>query len=88
MTEGMIMEVMSDAMYTAFLMSAPILLISVLVGLVIAIFQAATQVHEQTLTFLPKLVAIGVVLILLGPWMHHVMSDFTVRLFELISTYA
>jgi flagellar biosynthetic protein FliQ len=82
------MEVMADAFLTALTMAGPLLLISVLVGLVIAILQAATQVHEQTLTFVPKLIAIGLVLLLLGPWMIAQIEDFTARLFEFIATYA
>lgn len=88
MSVDLIMEVMSDALYTSFKLAAPVLVISVLVGLVIAIFQAATQVHEQTLTFVPKLIAIGMSLLFLGPWMIELMSDFTLRLFEVISVYA
>jgi flagellar biosynthetic protein FliQ len=82
------MELMADAFMTALTMAGPLLLISVLVGLVIAILQAATQVHEQTLTFVPKLIAIGLVLLLLGPWMIAQITDFTQRLFEFIATYA
>jgi flagellar biosynthetic protein FliQ len=88
MDEGNIMEVMADAFMTALTMAGPLLLISVLVGLVIAILQAATQVHEQTLTFVPKLIAIGLVLLLMGPWMMNQITDFTQRLFEFIATYA
>jgi flagellar biosynthetic protein FliQ len=82
------MEVFSDAFMTGFAMSAPMLIISVLVGLVVAVLQAATQIHEQTLTFVPKLLAIGLVLLLLGPWMISQMSDFTFRLFEFMAQYA
>lgn len=88
MTVGTIMEIMSDALFTAFLLAAPVLVVSVLVGLIIAIFQAATQIQEQTLSFVPKLVIIGLSLLLLGPWMLELMNDFTVRLFEVIATYA
>ena len=88
MNPGQVMEVMSDALMTALKLSAPVLIISVLVGLVIAILQAATQVHEQTLTFVPKLLAISIILIILGPWMIQQMNDFTIRLFELIAAYA
>lgn len=83
-----VMEIMADTLMTALKLSAPVLVASVLVGLVIAILQAATQVHEQTLTFVPKLVAIGVILIILGPWMIQTMNDFTIRLFEFIAAYA
>ena len=78
------MTIMTDALFTAFKLAAPVLVISVLVGLVIAVFQAATQVHEQTLTFVPKLIAIGLILVLLGPWMLAQMNEFTTRLFEFI----
>lgn len=88
MDEGKIMEVMADALMTGLRMSGPLLLISMGVGLVVAILQAATQVHEQTLTFVPKLVAIGVTLILLGPWVIAQISDFTRRVFEVIVAYA
>ncbi len=64
--------------------SAPVLLISLLVGLIIAILQAATQIHEQTVTFLPKLVAIAAVFIIAGPWMLESLSDFTKYIFSMI----
>jgi flagellar biosynthetic protein FliQ len=54
--------------------------------LVIAVFQAATQIHEQTLTFVPKLLITAILLISLGPWMMEVMSDFTYYVFELMLT--
>jgi flagellar biosynthetic protein FliQ len=88
MDVGNMMEIMADAFMTALTMAGPLLLISVLVGLVIAILQAATQVHEQTLTFVPKLIAIGLVLLLMGPWMISQIEDFTARLFEFIAQYA
>jgi flagellar biosynthetic protein FliQ len=88
MDVGNMMEIMADAFMTALTMAGPLLLISVLVGLVIAILQAATQVHEQTLTFVPKLIAIGLVLLLMGPWMIAQITDYTQRLFEFIATYA
>lgn len=88
MDTGIVMGIMSDAFVTALRMSGPMLIISVLVGLVIAILQAATQVHEQTLTFVPKLIAIGLTLLLLGPWMISQMSDFFYRLFDAIARYA
>lgn len=58
------------------------LILSIVLGLVISIIQAATQVHEQTLTFVPKLVAIAVILLISGPWMMNILGDFTTRLFE------
>ncbi len=88
MDSSNVMEVMADAFMTAFTVAMPILLISMVVGLIIAILQAATQIHEQTLTFVPKLVAIGLMLLVLGPWMITQMNDFTFRLFEYIALYA
>jgi flagellar biosynthetic protein FliQ len=82
------MEVFRDALFLAFKLAAPVLIVSVLVGLVIAILQAATQVHEQTITFVPKLVAIALVLLIAGPWMIEQMTDFTTALFETVSRYA
>lgn len=87
MEQGRVMEIMAEAFLTVIKLAGPLLIISVLVGLVVAILQAATQVHEQTLTFVPKFVAIGLTLILLGPWMMDTMNDFTIRLFEAIITY-
>lgn len=81
------MEIMAEAFLTVLKLAGPPLIVSLLVGLVVAILQAATQVHEQTLTFVPKFVAIGLTLILLGPWMIDTMNDFTIRLFEAISAY-
>lgn len=88
MTQGAIMEIMNDALFLAFKLAAPMLLISMLVGLIIAILQAATQIHEQTLTFVPKLVVIALVLLLMGPWMIEIITDFMQNLFTIIATYA
>lgn len=87
MEQGRVMEIMAEAFLTVIKLAGPLLIISVIVGLVVAILQAATQVHEQTLTFVPKFIAIGLTLILLGPWMMETMNDFTIRLFEAIVTY-
>nr|WP_319488397.1 flagellar biosynthesis protein FliQ [uncultured Caproiciproducens sp.] len=85
MTTSEVTEVLQAAMVAALKLSAPILIISVLLGLVVSIFQAATQIHEQTLTFVPKLVAIALILVILGPWMMETMNDFTLYIFEMIA---
>jgi flagellar biosynthetic protein FliQ len=85
--ESMIMGIFSEALMTAFKLVAPVLLVSVLVGLVIAVIQAATQVHEQTLTFAPKLIMIALSLLLMGPWMIATIRDFTVNLFQTMAMY-
>ena len=88
MDTGFVMDIMVESFMTALMLALPPLLVSLGVGLVISILQAATQVSEQTLTFVPKLLAIGTTLILLGPWMLEVLSDYTIRLFDTVSRYA
>ncbi|MFL0269639.1 flagellar biosynthesis protein FliQ [Candidatus Clostridium radicumherbarum] len=85
MSENMIMSVLKDAIQTGLLVAAPILLVAIVVGLVISIFQATTQIQEQTLTFVPKLIAAAVVGLIAGPWMLHTVVNFTERIFSLIS---
>lgn len=79
----------TDVMYQLFVLAAqlvgPVLIISMIVGIVISIIQAATQIHEQTLTFLPKLVVIGVILVINGSNMLRAMQDFTKQIFEMIA---
>lgn len=86
MSSSAIMDVMQSAMIASFKVGGPILLLSLVIGLVIAVFQAATQIHEQTLTFVPKLIITAVVLVILGPWMIEVLSDFTYYVFDLMLT--
>ena len=81
MTADQVMEVMKEAMMVAFEIAGPLLIVSIVVGLIVAIFQAATQIHEQTLTFVPKLLVIALVLLALGSWMFKVMDEFVVELF-------
>jgi flagellar biosynthesis protein FliQ len=85
MSENMIMSVIKDAIQTGLLVAAPILAVSIIVGLIISIFQATTQIQEQTLTFVPKLIAAAVVGLIAGPWMLHTVVNFTDRIFSLIS---
>lgn len=79
-------EIFRDAIMTGFKVAAPILIVSILVGLVISIVQAATSINEQTMTFVPKLIIIGIILIVFGGWMLQQMVDFTNRIFEIIAT--
>jgi flagellar biosynthetic protein FliQ len=78
-------EIFRDAIMTGFKVAGPILIVSMLVGLVISIFQAATSINEQTMTFVPKLILIGVIMIIFGGWMLQQMVDFVNRLFEFIA---
>ncbi|WP_101696809.1 flagellar biosynthesis protein FliQ [Clostridium minihomine] len=84
MTTSEIIGIFQAALLTTMKLAMPILISSVLIGLLVAVFQAATQIHEQTLSFVPKLFVIAVILILLGPWMMEVMSDFVAYIFDTI----
>lgn len=85
MTEGEIGDVMYQLFVLAVQLAGPVLIISMLVGILISILQAATQIHEQTLTFVPKLVVIAIVLLLNGSNMLRAMQDFFVQIINLIA---
>ena len=76
MPPGDVVIILRQALWTVIRLAAPLLLTSLGVGLIIAIFQAATQIHEQTLTFVPKVIAIAFLLLVLGGWMLTNLQDF------------
>ena len=76
MSQADVVIILRSALWTVMKMAAPLLLVSLALGLLVAIFQAATQIHEQTLTFVPKVVGIAFMLLVLGPWMLTNLSDF------------
>ncbi|CAG9253833.1 flagellar biosynthesis protein FliQ [Paraburkholderia unamae] len=88
MTPEMVMTLAHDAMYVALLLAAPLLLVSLVVGLVVSLFQAATQINESTLSFIPKLIAIAVTLVIAGPWMLTKMLDYMHHMFTSIPQIA
>ena len=77
---------MQDGVYTILKVAAPMLLTGMVVGVIISIFQATTQINEQTLAFVPKIIAILLALIIFGGWMLTNLSDFTLRMFSMIET--
>lgn len=81
MTQGQVMEILQGGLLVALKLTAPLLIVSIVIGLIVAIFQAATQIHEQTLTFVPKVLAIALMLLVLGSWMMTVMNDYVNELF-------
>lgn len=87
MTEDLILKLGHDALRTTALLSAPLLGAALITGLIVSVFQAITQINEATLTFIPKMIIIAVVLVLCGPWMVDVMSQFTIGLFENLAVY-
>ncbi len=86
MTQDMVMEIFHEAIMLAFKLAVPVLLVAMIVGIVIAILQAATQIHEQTISFAPKAVAVGLTLFVLGPWMIQESVDFVRFIFDKISS--
>ncbi|NMC54069.1 MAG: flagellar biosynthesis protein FliQ [Chloroflexi bacterium] len=86
MTETFVLSLAQNAITVALLLAAPILLVSLLVGSVISLIQAATQINEVTLTFIPKMIGIVLVLLLLGSWMLQQLVNFTSGLFESLPT--
>lgn len=79
------MSIMREVIMLTFKLALPVLLVAMIVGLVIAILQAATQIHEQTISFAPKAVAVGLTLFFLGPWMTNEIIDFINFIFETMS---
>ncbi|KJS87505.1 MAG: flagellar biosynthesis protein FliQ [Peptococcaceae bacterium BICA1-8] len=84
MTQDYIIYIAKEAVYTVLLIAGPLLTGSILIGLTVSIFQATTQIQEQTLTFVPKLIVILALVVVTGPWMLNVLIDFTINLFEVI----
>lgn len=80
------MKLAQDALRVTAMLSAPILLSTLVIGLVVSIFQALTQINESTLTFIPKMIVVAIVILLAGPWMLDLISHYTVDLFENLAT--
>lgn len=85
MTEELVIKLGQDALRTTAMLAAPMLISTLVVGLAVSVFQALTQINEATLTFIPKMIVIALVIVLAGPWMMDVMSSYTVNLFESIT---
>lgn len=86
-TEGQVLDIAKDAIYTIIIVAAPLLLVSLLVGLIISIFQTVTSIQEQTLTFVPKIIAVFVAMMIFGPWMLNELSELIERLWSNFSIY-
>lgn len=76
MSQEMVIEIAERAIYIVLLVSGPLLLIALVVGLIISIFQATTSIQEQTLSFVPKIVGVLLALVLFGPWMLSYITDY------------
>lgn len=86
MNAGMVMDIGRQAVEVTLMMSAPLFLAALITGLTVSIFQAATQINEMTLSFVPKLIAIFIAAIVAGPWMITLITDFASRLITSIPT--
>ena len=86
-TQEAVLDISREAIYTTIITSAPLLLISLIVGLIVSIFQTVTSIQEQTLTFVPKIIAIFLVMMLCGSWMLDTMSGFMTDLWSKFSYY-
>ncbi len=87
MEQGAVIELATRSLLIILYVAGPMLLLGLVVGLAVSIFQATTQIQEQTLTFIPKIIAILGGMVLFGPWMLTVMKEFTQNLFQNINNY-
>lgn len=86
MTPEMVVTIGREAVLTMLLVSAPMLISGLVIGLIISILQAITQVHEMTLTFIPKIAVVAISLVIFLPWIMNLVVEFTVRLYGIIPT--
>lgn len=87
MTQGQVLDIAHEAIYTILICSAPMLIISLVVGLIISIFQTVTSIQEQTLTFVPKIVAVFIGIMIFGSWILNNLVEFMNRLWSNFSIY-
>ncbi len=86
MSPETVVHIGRKAVETVLLSSGPMLLAAMVVGLIVSIFQAATQINEQTMTFIPKIVAVFITLLIFGPWIMNLLLTFTAGIFTSIAT--
>lgn len=86
-TQGEVLDIARETIYTIITVSAPLLLVSLIVGLVISIFQTVTSIQEQTLTFVPKILAVFAALMIFGAWMMDTLTDFITQLWSNFGIY-
>jgi len=88
MTVDFIVPIIRQSLMTVLMASSPVLITGLVVGLTVSIFQAVSQVHEMTLTFIPKIVAIFLALMIFGPWIIRTVLEFAVNIFASLPEYA
>lgn len=82
MTDELVMRLGQEALKTTAMVSAPLLGSALVIGLIVSVFQAITQINEATLTFVPKMIVIGIVILLAGPWMIEILTVYAQNLFD------
>jgi flagellar biosynthetic protein FliQ len=87
MDHSWVMDLAKTTLETTLLVGGPMLVMALLVGLLVSIFQALTQINEATLTFIPKILAVGGTMMILGPWLLRVLTNYTTNLYENIDIY-
>ena len=86
-TQEAVIDIARDAIYTMIITAAPLLLVSLIIGLIISIFQSVTSIQEQTLTFVPKILAVFITMMICGSWMLDNMSNFMIELWSRFSYF-
>jgi len=86
MTEDIVLNLSTSSLKTIALVSSPMLIGALVVGIVVSIFQAITQINEATLTFIPKMIIVAIIILIAGPWMLDTLKGFTVEVFESVGT--
>lgn len=86
-TQGEVLDIASQAIYTIIIVAAPLLLISLIVGLIVSIFQTVTSIQEQTLTFVPKILAVFLGMMLVGSWMLTQLTEYITQLWSSFGVY-
>ncbi|MDO8948706.1 MAG: flagellar biosynthesis protein FliQ [Desulfocapsaceae bacterium] len=87
MSPEFVIDIARKAIQTTLMIAAPMLLSGMIIGLLVSIFQAATQINEQTMTFIPKIVVVFLSLLIFAPWIMHTMIAFTMGIFESIASF-
>lgn len=87
MNQSDVLKLAQDAIRTVLMMAAPMLISSLVIGLLVSIIQAVTQIQEATLSFVPKIIAVLVSLIIFGPWLLNLITEFTINLFTNVNLF-
>ena len=86
MTETYVLGIAQNALAVTLMLAGPVLIVSLIIGVVVSLFQSATQINEVTLTFIPKIIGISLVVVVLGSWMGQQLLAFTVQIFSSLAT--